>query len=181
MAGRQAHDLTQGSVFGHIIRMVMPMSFGILAMMLVGIIDTFWVGTLGTAQQAAVQMSFPVTMLVMSVSIGLGAGAVSAVSRAAGRKDGTSIPRISTDALSLSIISVGLVSILGIVFVEEIFAALGASESMMPHVVDYMTVWFAGILLIVGPMVASNILRALGNATVPSLMMIAAADRKSVV
>lgn len=175
MAGRQARDLTQGSVFGHLVRMVMPMSFGILAMMLVGIVDTFWVGTLGTAQQAAVQMSFPVTMLVMSVSIGLGAGAVSAVSRAAGRKDGTSIPRISTDALSLSIISVGLVSILGIVFVEDIFAALGASESMMPHVVDYMTVWFGGILLIVGPMVASNILRALGNATVPSLMMIAAA------
>lgn len=175
MAGRATRDLTEGPVFGHIFRMLLPMSFGILAMMLVGIVDTYWVGTLGTAQQAAVQMSFPITMLVMSVSIGLGAGAVSAVSRAAGRKDGTSIPRMATDALSLSFISVGLVSILGIVFVEEIFVGLGASASMLPHVVDYMTVWFAGIVLIVGPMVASNILRALGNAVIPSLMMIAAA------
>ncbi len=175
MAGRATRDLTEGPVFGHIFRMLLPMSFGILAMMLVGIIDTYWVGTLGTAEQAAVQMSFPVTMLVMSISIGLGAGAVSAVSRAAGRKDGTSIPRMATDALSLSAISVGTVSILGIIFVEPIFAALGASASMMPHVVDYMTVWFAGIVLIVGPMVASNILRALGNAIIPSLMMIAAA------
>lgn len=175
MAGRAARDLTQGPVFGHILRMLIPMSFGILAMMLVGIVDTYWVGTLGTAQQAAVQMSFPVTMLVMSVSIGLGAGAVSAVSRAAGRKDGTSIPRMATDALSLSFIAVGSVSLLGIVFVEDIFRALGASDTMMPHVVSYMTVWFAGIVLIVGPMVASNILRALGNAIIPSLMMIAAA------
>ena len=132
MAGRSAHDMTDGPIFGHIVRMIMPMSFGIFAMMLVGIIDTYWVGTLGTAQQAAVQMSFPVTMLVMSVSIGLGAGAVSAVSRAAGRKDGTSISRISTDAMTLTLLSVGAVSLLGMLFVEPIFRALGASATMLP-------------------------------------------------
>ncbi|WP_300542370.1 MATE family efflux transporter [Maricaulis sp.] len=175
MAGRSARDMTEGPVFGHILRMLMPMSFGILAMMLVGIIDTYWVGTLGTAQQAAVQMSFPVTMLVMSVSIGLGAGSVSAVSRAAGRKDSSSIPRISTDAMMLAILLVGAVSVVGILNVETLFRALGASDSMMPHLVDYMTVWFAGIVLIVGPMVAGNILRALGNAVIPSVMMMAAA------
>lgn len=176
MAGRSARDMTEGPVFGHILRMLLPMSFGILAMMLVGIVDTYWVGTLGTAQQAAVQMSFPVTMLVMSVSIGLGAGAVSAVSRAAGRKEGgPSLARISTDAMTLALVSVGVVSLLGVIFAEPIFRGLGASDTMLPHVVDYMTVWFAGIVLIVGPMVASNILRALGNAVIPSLMMIAAA------
>lgn len=176
MAGRTARDMTEGPVFGHILRMIMPMSFGILAMMLVGIVDTYWVGTLGTAQQAAVQMSFPVTMLVMSVSIGLGAGAVSAVSRAAGRKDGgSSIPRISTDAMMLALISVGSVSLIGVLTVEDIFRALGASETMLPHIVDYMRVWFGGIVLIVGPMVAGNILRALGNAVIPSIMMMAAA------
>ena len=175
MAGRASRDMTTGPVFGHISRMMIPMSFGIVAMMLTGVIDTYWVGTLGTAQQAAVQMSFPVTMLVMSVAIGLGAGAVSVVSRAAGEKDDSVIKRTATDALSLSILAVGAVSILGILFIEPIFRTLGASETMMPHVLDYMSVWFAGIVLIVGPMVASNILRALGNAVLPSMMMIGAA------
>ena len=175
MANRAARDLTEGPVFGHIVRMILPMSFGILAMMLVGIVDTYWVGSLGSAQQAAVQMSFPVTMLVMSVSIGLGAGAVSAVSRAAGRKDGSSIPRIATDAMALAFLAVGSVSMIGVFNVEAIFRGLGASETMLPHVVDYMTPWFAGIVLIVGPMVAGNILRALGNSLVPSIMMMAAA------
>jgi putative MATE family efflux protein len=175
MAARSARDLTEGSVFGHILRMFLPMSFAIVAMMLVGVIDTYWVGTLGTAEQAAVQMSFPVTMLVMSVGIGLGAGAVSTVSRAAGRKDASSIARISTDAMMLAIILVGAVSAIGVVFVEDMFRLLGASETMMPHVVDYMSVWFGGIVLIVAPMVAGNILRALGNSLVPSVMMMAAA------
>lgn len=175
MAGRAARDLTQGSVFGHLLRMLVPMSFGILAMMLVGVIDTFWVGMLGTSEQAAVQMSFPVTMLVMSVGIGLGAGAVSSVSRAAGRKDGSSIPRIATDAMMLAIILVGSVSVLGIVTVRPAFELLGATDTMMPHVVSYMTMWYGGIVLIVAPMVAGNILRALGNSLLPSVMMMAAA------
>ena len=175
MAGRATRDMTTGPVFGHISRMMIPMSFGIVAMMLTGVIDTYWVGTLGTSQQAAVQLSFPVTMLVMSISIGLGAGAVSVVSRAAGEKDDSVIRRTATDAMSLSILAVGFVSILGIIFVEPMFRLIGASDTMMPHVVDYMSVWFAGIVLIVGPMVASNILRALGNAVLPSMMMIAAA------
>ncbi|MEE2524850.1 MATE family efflux transporter [Hyphobacterium sp. HN65] len=175
MAGRATRDLTEGPVFGHILRMLVPMSFGIVAMMLTGVIDTYWVGTLGTSQQAAVQLSFPVTMLVMSISIGLGAGAVSVVSRAAGEKDDSIIRRTATDALSLSVLAVGFVSILGVIFVEPLFRLIGASDTMIPHVIDYMTVWFSGIVLIVGPMVASNILRALGNAVLPSIMMIAAA------
>jgi putative MATE family efflux protein len=175
MAERSTRDMTEGPVFGHIFRMLMPMSFAILAMMLVGQIDTYWVGSLGVEQQAAVQMSFPVTMLVMSVAIGLGAGAVSVVSRAAGEKDHSTVRRLATDALSLAFVLVGAASIVGIIFVEPMFRAIGATETMMPHVVDYMTVWFGGIVLIVGPMVASNILRALGNAIVPSLMMMAAA------
>jgi len=175
MAGKSTRDMTQGPVFGHILRMLMPMSFAILAMMLVGQIDTYWVGSLGVEQQAAVQMSFPVSMLVMSVAIGLGAGAVSAVSRAAGEKDHSTVRRLATDALSLAFILVGSASILGMIFVEPMFRAIGATEAMMPYVVDYMSVWFGGIVLIVGPMVASNILRALGNAIIPSMMMMGAA------
>lgn len=175
MAGRASRDMTEGPVFGHIMRMVIPMSFAIVAMMLTGIVDAYWVGRLGTAQQAAVQMSFPVSMLMMSVAIGLGAGAVSAVSRAAGKKDFSSVRRIATDALTLALLMVGAVSILGILLVEPLFRIIGATETMMPHVTDYMTVWFAGNVLIVGPMVASNVLRAIGNAVVPSMMMILAA------
>lgn len=175
MAGRASRDMTEGPVFGHIMRMVIPMSFGIVAMMLTGIVDAYWVGMLGTSQQAAVQLSFPVSMLVMSVAIGLGAGAVSAVSRAAGKKDFSSVRRIATDALTLAILMVGAVSIVGIIFVEPLFRLIGATDTMMPHVTDYMTTWFAGIVLIVGPMVASNVLRAIGNAVVPSIMMILAA------
>jgi len=174
-AGRNARDLTQGPVFGHILRLVLPMSFGIVAMMLVGVVDAYWVGKLGTAQQAAVQFVFPVSMLVMSVAIGLGAGAVSVVARAAGRGDSSRTKRVATDAVSLSFLIVGAVSLLGVFSIDPIFRAMGATDAMMPFVREYMVIWFAGIVFVVGPMVASNILRALGDAIVPSLIMIVGA------
>jgi len=172
---RASRDLTQGSVFGHLLRLVLPMSFGILAMMLVGVIDAYWVGRLGTAQQAAVQFVFPVSMLVMSVAIGLGAGAVSVVARAAGRGDEGRTKRVATDAVTLSFITVLVVSLLGIPLIDPIFRAMGATDDMMPYVQEYMVIWFSGIVFVVGPMVASNLLRALGDAIVPSVIMIIAA------
>jgi len=176
MAGsRASRDLTKGSIFGHIIRLVAPMSFGILAMMLVGVIDAYWVGRLGTEQQAAVQFVFPVSMLVISVAIGLGAGAVSVVARAAGRGDSGRTRRMATDALSLSIVTVLAVSLSGIPLIDPIFRAMGATDKMLPHVREYMIIWFSGIVLVVGPMVASNLLRAMGDAITPSLIMILAA------
>lgn len=174
-ASRASRDLTQGPVFGHILRLVLPMSAGILAMMLVGVVDAYWVGKLGTAQQAAVQFVFPVSMLVMSVAIGLGAGAVSVVARAAGRGDTDRTRRVATDAVTLSFLIVLAVSLLGIVLIDPIFIAMGATEAMMPYVREYMVIWFAGIVFVVGPMVASNLLRALGDAIVPSVIMIVGA------
>ena len=172
---RKGRDLTEGSIQAHIVRMAAPMSLGIVAMMLVGVVDAYWVGRLGTVQQAAVQFVTPVAMMVLSVSIGLGAGAVSVVSRAAGRGSQDRVRRVATDAVTLAFIAVGIVSVIGIILIDPIFIAMGASEAMMPFVREYMTIWFIGIVFVVGPMVASNILRALGDAIVPSLVMIIAA------
>lgn len=174
-ATRKNRDLTQGPVFGHMMRMVIPMSFGIVAMMLVGIVDAYWVGRLGTVEQAAVQFVFPMTMAVMSIAIGLGAGAVSVVARAAGRGDGERTKRVATDAVVLALIVTAITSAIGIALVDPIFRLMGATDAMMPHVRDYMVIWFAGIIFMVGPMIASNILRALGDAILPSVIMIIAA------
>lgn len=172
---RNARDLTQGPVFGHLMRMVIPLSFGIVAMMLVGIVDAYWVGRLGTVQQAAVQFVFPVSMAVMSIAIGLGAGAVSVVARAAGRGDDGRTKRVATDAVILALGITAITSAIGIALIGPLFRLMGASEAMMPFVHDYMTIWFAGIIFMVGPMIASNILRALGDAILPSIIMILAA------
>lgn len=174
-ATRKSRDLTEGDVFAHILRLVIPMCFGIAAMMAVGVVDAYWVGKLGTVQQAAVQFVFPVNMAVMSIAIGLGAGAVSVVARAAGRGNADRTRRLATDSVVLAFIVVGITSIAGIALIDPLFTLMGATGEMMPYVREFMTIWFAGIVFIVGPMIASNLLRALGDAIIPSIIMIAGA------
>ncbi|WP_051088975.1 MATE family efflux transporter [Woodsholea maritima] len=175
MANARTSDMTQGPVFGHMLRLFVPMSFAILAFMAVGVIDTYWMGKLGVAQQAAGQMAWPVIMFIMSFSIGLGAGTVSVVSRAAGRKDGASIPRLCTDAMILAFLVVAVVSVLGVLLIDPVFRLMGASDVVMPHVRDFMQIYFAGTLFAVVPMIASNVLRAQGHSFWPSMLMLVAA------
>ncbi|HCY56282.1 MAG TPA: MATE family efflux transporter, partial [Oceanicaulis sp.] len=97
------------------------------------------------------------------------------MARAAGRGDGERTKRVATDAVLLALLITAITSAIGIALIGPLFRLMGASEAMMPFVHDYMTIWFAGIIFMVGPMIASNILRALGDAILPSIIMIIAA------
>lgn len=168
-------DLTQGSIRAHLLRLTWPMSFGILAMISTSVVDTYFVATLGTDALSALSFSFPVFMTITGLSIGLGAGATSVVSRSIGRGDRETIKRRTTDALLLSVMLVtGLVAI-GYFVTRPLFALLGAEGQVLELVVQYMQVLFLGLPLIVVPMVGNALIRAAGDARIPGMIMIAVA------
>jgi len=86
---------TQGKVSSHILRMLGPSSVAIVALLSAGIIDTIYLGHLtnpnipdmGVLALAAVGFAYPLTFVGNSANIGLGAGTLSAVSRAIGQGD----------------------------------------------------------------------------------------------
>lgn len=175
MSTRKGRDLSQGSVMGHLLRFVAPLSLGIAASMSTGLVDAFWLGQLGVAPLAAVSFCVPVAFAVFSLAIGLGSGAVAAVSRAVGAGDQETLRRIATDALLLGGVVLALAAALGAATIEPLFRAMGAGEELLPLITEYMTIWYAGVVIMVWPMMASAIQRALGDAMLPSLIMIIAA------
>lgn len=151
------------------------MTLGILAGMSVALVDTYFLGRLGTEELAAISFAFPVVFTVMSLSIGLGAGAASVVSRAIGHGDREEVRRLSTDSIALAVVLVAAISTAGILTARPLFALLGARGAVLDHVVAYMEIWYVGMVFLVVPMVANNILRAGGDAVVPSAIMIGVA------
>src|SRR6056297_2160753 len=99
-------DLTAGPVWRNLVRLAGPMMFGIAAVMSVQLVDTYFVGKLGTAPLAALSFSFPIALTLASLSIGLSAGAASVVSRAVGRGHRRRTRRLATDSLMLAIVVV---------------------------------------------------------------------------
>lgn len=148
------------------------MLVGILAMMAFNVIDTYFVGQLGTVPLAAMTLTFPVVMVVGTFTLGLGVGAMAVISQGIGAGDRTRIRRLSTDALTLAGTCVALLMAVGLTTLEPLFRALGATDEMMPFVVDYMTIWYPGMVVYVIPIVGNNIIRATGDTFTPSVVMI---------
>lgn len=173
--GRPRRNLTEGSVLGHLLRFIVPMSIGLSAMMATSLINAFWLGRLSTDAVAAVSFAFPVMFAVMSVSIGLASGAVAAVSRVAASGDQERIRRLSADAILLAISIVIVVSIVGVFLARPLFYALGARDHILDLTTVFMQIWFVGNLFVVIPSLGNAMLRAVGEAVLPSLLMTLAA------
>src|SRR3954454_18862230 len=95
-------DLTQGSVFSHVLSMAVSLFAGLVLVLLCGLIDLFFVADLGEAAIAGVagNAGFLVSALTQVVSVGTLAG----VSQAVGRKDRNDANLIFNQSFGLSVV-----------------------------------------------------------------------------
>lgn len=175
MSETDKKDLTSGSTQALLFRLGGPMVLGIAAVMSMSLVDAYFVGQVGAAQLAAIGFTFPVILTLQSLSIGLGAGAASVVSRTYGDGSRDQICRVSTDSLFLGIFIVSVLTVTGYLTIEPVFSLLGADAETMHDVVAYMQVWYLGLPLLVVPQIANSILRAGGDSLYPSIIMVTAA------
>jgi putative MATE family efflux protein len=75
--------------------------------------------------------------------------------------------------LSLSVVCVVVMCAIGLATMEPLFRLLGATEAMLPLIEQYMIIWYPGMLVYVVPMIGNNIIRATGDTTTPSVVMVA--------
>lgn len=167
--------LVEGPVSTALYKMAMPMIFGIVAILSIMLIDAYFIGQLGVEELAAISFTFPVSLTVASLAVGLGAGASSVVARAIGAGDFERVKRLATDSLFLSIVLVIIVSIIGFLTIDPLFRLMGASDEIMLLIYDYMVIWYASMPFLVVPMVANAMIRATGDALIPSLIMVSIA------
>ncbi|WP_163557469.1 MATE family efflux transporter [Halomonas sp. NO4] len=168
-------ELLEGPIAATLLRKSLPVVGGMIAMMSFNLVDAWFIARLGTAPLAAVSFTFPVVFTVISLAIGLGIGTSAVVARRLGQGDLTTVRRRATDAALLAL-AVGVVlSALGLATLEPLFRLLGADDTLMPHVRDYMGIWYLGAAAVIVPRVLNSVLRAQGNTLVPGLTMALAA------
>lgn len=168
-------DLTSGVVWLNLLRLAGPMLFGIAAVMSVQLVDTYFVGKLGTGPLAALSFSFPVALTLASLSIGLSAGAASVVSRAVGRGHRRRTRRLATDSLMLTIAVMVPLTALGLLTLDPVVRLLGAEGDILDMAVAYMRIWYLSLPFLVVTMVSNAMVRASGDAFSPSAIMITSA------
>ena len=73
--------------------------------------------------------------------------------------------------MTLGVAAVAILSSIGLLTIDPLFTALGASSDVLPFVKQYMEVWYFGMVFLVVPMIGNSAIRAAGDTLIPSLIM----------
>lgn len=168
--------LTEGPVSRRLLELWLPMIGGVLAVKAIGLSDAYFVGKLGEQPLAAISFTFPVVMTLISLAIGLSAGASSLLSRSIG--DGAGIEQqqaIVTGAIAMGFLVALVLAVTGFVAIGPVLALMGASEAILDSATDYMRIWFVGVFFLIVPVAINGMLRATGDGVSPALLMAAIA------
>jgi len=175
MTTTRSVNLTTGSIPKTLTRLTLPMVAGFASGITFNLVDTIFVGRLGTEVLAAISFTFPVVMLIVSLAVGLGLGAGSTISRAIGRGDTDRVRRLATDGLALSMgVAIVFVTI-GMLTIRPLFTLLGATPDILELVNQYMIIWYPGVLFVIIPMMGNHAIRATGDTLYPGMIMVVGA------
>lgn len=152
--------------------MTIPMIVGMLSMVTFNLVDTYFVSQLGGDPLAAMGFILPVVMLVGSIVMGLSIGTSSVISRAIGEGDQRRVKRLTTHAMILALLAVGLFVTIGLLTIDPMFHLLGAKPELLPLIRQYMTIWYVGMIFLVVPMIGNSAIRASGDTLLPGLIMV---------
>jgi putative MATE family efflux protein len=165
----QARRLVEGPVLSTLLSLAAPT---VALMLLQGVIaagEAAFVGRLGSAELAGVSLSFPLVMLMTTLSAGAyGGGVASGVARALGTGRTEDAGRLAGTALGMSFL-VGLVwGIAMLLSGRAVYAALGAGGPALEAAVLYSNVLFLGAIPFWLFNAAASVLRGCGNTVYPA-------------
>lgn len=142
----------------------LPTMIGMLINALYNVVDTYFVGGLGTDQMGAVTVAFPLGQIVVGLGLLFGNGAAAYLSRLLGRGDKETANKVASTALYSSVL-IGAIMIAGsLVFLKPILKQIGAIESVMPYAITYTTIYISFSIFNVFNVAMNNIVSSEGAA-----------------
>jgi len=139
------------------------MLLALVAIVGLGLVDSYFISFLGTVELAAIGFIVPITHIITSVGLGFGMAISSITSKLIGAEQTNSAARLITNGFYLaacfSVVCVGLFYWQ----LSNIFRLLGADETTLPSIYQYMNPWILSIPALMITMVSSSTFRALGD------------------
>lgn len=142
----------------------LPTMIGMMINALYNLVDTYFVGGLGTDQMGAVTVAFPLGQIVVGLGLLFGNGAAAYLSRLLGRGDKETADKVASTALYSSVFIGAIIIICSVIFLEPILKQFGAIESVMPYAITYTTIYITFSIFNVFNVTMNNIVSSEGAA-----------------
>ena len=130
-----------------IVKLAVPATLALLAKAVYNLVDTAYIGMLDSdIALTAVGVTVPLLLIMVSIENIFAAGAAVLAGRQLGAKDPAAASRTVTTITGLSVILGVLLCVGGIVFIEPLMRAFGASDASLPLAEDYAFWMFVAAL-----------------------------------
>lgn len=165
MSNDRTYILSELPVRKAILKMSLPVVFGMMVQVLYNLVDTWFIGKIGDASQlAAANIASPVFIITMAVSNIVGTGAASYISRCLGEKNNKKASETFSIGIMLCIILGSLLSILGLSLLKPFVLVLGASKEVYPYAAKYSGIMIAGSIIVMCNFAVGQLMRSEGAA-----------------
>jgi putative MATE family efflux protein len=168
--------LIEAPITPTLLRLAIPNVVTTLVQASTGLVETYFIGKLGTDALAGVSLVFPGVMLMQMMAGGaMGGGVSSAIARAlgAGRREDA-----DATILHALIIATGFAAFFTITVIAAgpwLYSALGGRGGSLAVALTYSNIVFAGVILIWLFNTLANVIRGTGNTFVPAVVTLVGA------
>ena len=156
--------MTTAPVEKLILSLAVPTVITMLVSAFYNIVDTYFVGSLGTSETAGVGVAFPLMTVIQAIGFFFGQGAGNYVARRLGAMDTESASRVAAVGLISSLAAGAVLGAVGLAFIEDLALMLGATPTILPHAEGYLFYILLAAPFMTGAIVMNNLLRFQGSA-----------------
>ncbi len=159
-------DFTTGSIRKAVFLLAIPMILEMALESVFAVVDIFFVSKLGSYATSTIGLTESVITIVYSIAIGLSMAATAMVARRVGEKNYEEASRSGAQAIMLAISITIIISILGVIYAEEILSIMGGSEEIVQRGAGYTRIMMASSIIIMLLFMINGVFRGAGNAAI---------------
>ena len=147
-----------------ILKLAVPTIISMLVSSFYNMVDTFFVGKISTEATAAVGVVFSLMAVIQAIGFYFGHGSGNYISRELGKKNYDSVAEMASTGFFSSLFVGIFLMVAGLVFVKPMAVILGATDTIIDDVIDYMSIILVGAPITMSSFVLNNQLRFQGSA-----------------
>src|SRR5690606_8857460 len=167
MPAKQKNKLTEGKILTSLLTLALPIILANILQSAYQLIDTFWLGRLGSHAVAAVSLSFPLLFLVISVGAGLTLAGTVLVAQYKGAENQKLIDFISSQSVSLIFLTSIVLALVSYFTAEPLMKLIGAGPEIYDDAVIYYKVSSMGFVFLFLFFIFQSLMRGIGNVMLP--------------
>jgi putative MATE family efflux protein len=164
MTADEKHKMMTGAPVERLIcSLAVPAIVSMLITAIYNMADTFFVSRISTSASGAVGVAFSLMAIIQALGFTFGAGSGNYISRLLGQKNKSYAAKVAATGFFTTFGLGALLAVLGLIFLDPLVYALGATDTIAPYAKSYLGYILIGMPYMASSFVLNTILRFQGS------------------